>query len=280
VPGAKLGGANRATFVYRAQQPYDVELFARIKAHRPSDLPSRDRDLFMVRARGDEADRAGPVTNHLRDTSWLSGQLFQCNRIIALTGVRTDGTIPNEDVYNQAGNSRVWGIFPDWERPLWHLSYPDGPEWSDDFGTNVRRISSRAEGIRAREKRSGVVITGWRYRGPNAWQYGRLAKRAGLDGQVIQTQGECQMSPDRFRHRAARLLEQYRNAGVGKAKLAMQVSFAEDPASTPLPHDVSPARAARCTRAAYAAGVRTFLLWAYPRSVDGYFAALPDYIRR
>jgi hypothetical protein len=60
----------------------------------------------------------------------------------------------------------------------------------------------------------------------------------------------------------------------------MQVSFAARPGSTPLPHDVTPHRAARCTRAAWAAGVRTFLLWAYPRSFDEYFASLPDRIRK
>jgi hypothetical protein len=275
----RLGLASPATFVYRVQQPFDIELFARIRAHRRRDLPAADRDVFLVRARGEKADRAGEMISRLKDESLLSGELFHCNRIATLTGVRTDGEIPDEDVYNVAEDPRLWGIFPDWERPLWQYSYPVAPSWSDDFDTNVRRIRVRAQGIGSRDRQPGVVITGWRYRGPNAWHYGRLAKRAGLRGQIIQTQSECQMSPDQFALRASRLLDQYRRAGVGRSKLAMQVSFAKDPESTSLPHDVTPQRAASCTEAAYAAGVRSFLLWAYPPYLEEYFAALPDYIR-
>jgi hypothetical protein len=280
-PGARLGLARRAaTFVFRVQQPFDVELLGRIRAHRRRDLPTKNRDVFLVRARGKGAGEASEMISRLRNTSLLSGEQFVCNRIATLTGVRTDGAIPREDLYNQAGSPRVWGVFPDWERRLWHLSYPSTPQWSSRFFVNLRRIRSRAEGIRSRGKHAGVVITGWRYQGPHPWKYGRLAKRARLAGGIIQTQGECQMSPSRFAHRARRLLTQYRNAGVSRAKLAMQVSFAARPGSTPLPHDVTPNRAARCTRAAWAAGVRTFLLWAYPRSLGAYFASLPDWIRK
>jgi hypothetical protein len=278
-PAGRLGVAKRATFVYRVQQPYDVELYGRIRAHNRRQLPIKDRDVFMVRARGKGAGEAREMISRLRNTSLLSGELYHCNRIVTLTGVRTDGAIPREDLYNQAGNSRVWGVMPDWERRLWHLSYPTSPQWSDRFVTNLRRIKWRSQGVRARGKHTGVVITGWRYRGPRAWKYGRLANRAHLDGEIVQTQGECQGSVSRFRHRAHVLLGQFRRAGVGRSRLSMQVSFAKNAGGTSLPHDVSPQRAAACTRAAYAAGVRTFLLWAYPPYLPAYFAALPDYIR-
>ncbi len=279
-PPEHIGVGNHATFAYRVQQPFDVELLGRLRAHYPRRFPNRDRDIFLVRARGKGAGEANEMISRLRNTELLSGEMFACNRIATLTGVRTDGAIPREDLYNEAGNTRVWGVLPDWERRLWHLSYPRSPQWSNDFNTTVRRIQSRSQGIQGRGKHPGVVITGWRYRGPNAWKYGRLARAARLDAQVIQTQGECQMSPGRFAHRARRLLDQYKGAGVGRSRLAMQVSFSANAGQTSLPHDVSPQRAAACTRAAYAAGVRSFLLWAYPRVIDEYFRALPDYIRR
>jgi hypothetical protein len=285
-PAARLAPNRDFTFVYRLQRAWDVELMANEAADHPAQLPIADRDLFMVRARGDSADWSTEMLDHLGDPAMLSGELFRCNRVVSLTGARAAPGIAGERFDRLAGDPRVWGVAPDWERPMFRLAYPDTPgqdaadpepEWTHDFGANVGRLGQRAGGIHGTGKRAGAVVTGAHAR--NAWDFGRLAKLSGLDYQVVQIQGDCLRSPQAFGDRAHRLLHEYRAAGLRTSSLAIEVSFSSNPGATAWPADVTPQRAARCTRAAYAAGARGVLLWAQPDVLDEYFAALPDSIR-
>jgi hypothetical protein len=274
-PGGKFSA------IYRVQRPYDVEQLGVKAADTPAQFPLKDRDLVMVRARGNNAQWADDMVSRLSDLSLLSGEMFDCNRIISMTGVRADGSVPKEYAYKLANDQRVWGVVPDWERLTWHFAYGSStPYWSGDYNKNISRISQRVDAIDSYRKKSGVVVTGWRHRGPNAWNYGGLQKRSGIDLQIIQLQEECQYSPSRVADRITRIKHQYRMAGVPLSKLAIEVSFAKNPGSTALPHDVVPSRAASCVRAGYAKGIHAWLLWAGPSDLDEFYAALPDYIRK
>ncbi len=280
-PSKNLNGSGHFTAIYRVQRPYDVEQMGVKAAGTPARFPVKDRDLVLVRARGDQANWADDMVSRLKDLSLLSGEMFDCNRVISMTGVRPDEAVPQENAYRLAGDSRVWAVVPDWERLMWGYAYGrSAPYWSGDYNTNVRRIRTRVNAIDSYGKRSGVVVTGWRHRGPNAWNYGGLHKRSGIDMQIIQLQEECQFSPSRVADRVRRIKHQYRVAGVPVSKLAIEVSFSKNPGSTPLPHDVVPGRAASCVRAGYANGIKTWLLWAGPSDLDEFYGALPDYIRK
>jgi hypothetical protein len=226
------------------------------------------------------------MLDHLTDPAMLSGELFHCNRVISLTGARTAPGISTEYFKRLAGDPRVWGVAPDWERPMYRLAYPDSPgpdavdpepEWTHDFATTAGRLAQRASRIRASGRRAGAVVTGAHAR--NAWDFGGLAKRTGLNYEVVQIQGDCVAGPNAFGAHARQLVHEYRAAGLPASNLAVEVSFSANPAATGWPADVTPQRAARCTRAAYAAGARSVLLWAQPDLLDEYFAALPDWIR-
>jgi hypothetical protein len=133
--------------------------------------------------------------------------------------------------------------------------------------------------IHAHGKAAGFAITGWRNRGPRAWPYGELAKRSNMDFQAIQTQEECLRSPSRFGWRAGELANQYRRAGEAVSHLALEISLAENPGSTPLRNDTTPEEAARCTAQGWRHGVRTFYLWGNPHALPRFFRALPDRFR-
>jgi hypothetical protein len=282
--GYPLAPGHRFTLVFRVQVPYDVERLAAIHSRNPQRLPVEERDVFMVRARGEHADEAPLMVSRLKDPTLLSGQEFRCNRISALTGDRADQAIPQEYAGNLADDARVWSVGPDWERFVYQLGYPDTPgddaidpepEWSSDFDTNVERLGVLAQDIHNHGKLIGPAIAGPLGR----WDYGQLALQAGLDHQLVQTQQACVTGTDAFTARARRLIQQYRDARLRISNLAMEVSFSEDPAATSIPGDVTPQQAADCVSAAYAAGARGFLLWAQPAILPKFFAALPDSIR-
>lgn len=279
--GSALNPGGRFTAIYRVQRPYDVELLGRKAADTPAQFPLKDRDLTMVRARGDQAHWADDMVSRLTDLSLLSGEMFNCNRILSMTGVRPDDAVPQENAYRLAGNSRVWAVVPDWEKLMWDFAYGrSAPYWSGDYTTNVNRVRHRVSTIDQYGKHSGVVMTGWRHRGPNAWNYGGFHKRTGIDLNIVQLQEECQISNSRLLQRISRLKRQYRMAGVPLSRLSVEVSFSNSPRSTPLPHDVVPSRAANCVRVGYAAGIKTWLLWNHPSDLDEFYGALPDYIRK
>ncbi len=282
----RLAPNRNFTLIYRVQRSWDVELLANERADQPQSVPIADRDLFMVRARGDSAASGAEMLDHLTDPALLSGELFRCNRIVSLTGARTDPGIANEQFARLADDSRVWGVAPDWERPMFRLAYPDSagsdsadpePEWTHDFATNVARLGERSAGIRQAGRRSGAVVTGAHAR--NAWDFGRLARGAGLGFETVQIQGDCLSGAAAFGSRTRHLVHEFRAAGLAASNLAVEVSFSSDPGATAWPADVTPQRAARCTRAAYDAGARAVLLWSQPDLLPSYFATLPDRIR-
>lgn len=282
-----LAPGRQLTFVYRVQRPFDVELLGEMRAARPGKLPIRTRDVFMVSAHHTSAAWASEMVARLRNRRILSGELFRCNRISTLNGVGTDGRVAREDDYRLGGNSRVWSLAPNWERPVFNRAYPDSagsdnvdsePEWSPHYERNVDRIKPRVQHIHGLGKKAGAVITGWRNRGA-AWRYARLAKRTGLAFQIVELQEECLKGPDNFARRARTLMGMYRNAGVPTSTLGAEISFSTHPGTTSLHNDVTPERAARCTAAAYRARMRGFFLFAHPRGLRAYFAALPARIR-
>ncbi len=273
------------TFVYRIQHPWDVERLARQRAMWPDKLPLAMRDLFLVRARSYGAQRVDRMLDGLRDPAVLSGELFGCNRLIVMTGVHTGSGNPDEWMYSHATDPRVWSVAPDWERNIFHDSWPDTPgpdskdpepEWTGNPTTNAVRIRHAAAVIRRRGKPPGVVLTAWR----GSWNYADVARRSRTEYQLLQTQSVCRKwGPSHFGRRARDLLRQYHKGGMPTATVALQISFSRHPNATPFLNDTVPGRAAACTTAAYGAGVRSFLLWGSPDDLDEYFAALPDRVR-
>jgi hypothetical protein len=140
---------------------------------------------------------------------------------------------------------------------------------------NALRIRRAVAPIRAAGKVPGVVATAWR----GSWNYADLARRSRTAYQLLQTQSVCRKYPSRFGPRAHELVRQFHKAGMSTASMALQVSFSSHPRQTPFKNDTVPRQAARCTAAAYRAGVRSFLLWGPPDSLLPYFRALPNRVR-
>jgi hypothetical protein len=266
--------------MYRVQRPFDAELLGEMRANSPNRLPIRSQDMFAIQSRGSAGAYASEMAWRLSNPSILSGELFRCNRNTALTGVgASSNAVARESAFKLLDDSRVQSTLLDWEQPMWRYAYGSSPAWSKLMGTNAKRIKSRTSTIHSNGKLAGAVITAWRNRGPRAWDYGVLARRAGLDYSILQTQEDCKIGLDRFATRAHRLLHMYRAAGVPTSSLGMEIAFSENPGSTAPKNDVTPQRAAACTRVAYNEGVKGFFLWAHPRGLTGYFAALPPSIR-
>ncbi len=278
---SRLVPSQASTFVYRIQHPWDLERLARLRAKRPLDFPLQRRDVFLVRARAVRLSEARRMVAALRDRSLASGELFRCNRILAMTGVHQGAGAPRENALNLIHNPAVWSVSPDWEQLMFDHAYPSasggsgGPAWSSDFATNVARLRPVVRRIRQAGKLPGAIVTGWQ----SHWDHGALARDAGLHHQVVQTQQDCVAGAGAFGGRARDLLRQYRGAGQPAANLAMQVSFNSHPGKTGWEYDVTPRQAASCTTAAYDAGVRGFLLWGPPDALDDYFRVLPHRVR-
>jgi hypothetical protein len=278
-PSGDLNPGGALTFLYRLQIPFDAERFGMLRANNPGAYPVRSNDVFLVRARTHLYGLAPTIFKGLTDAARLSGEQFRCNRITAWTGSRATRGLAREYAYNSAGDPRVWGVSPDWERPFFRLAYPDGsPRWRHHFGTNVRRLRELARGIHRRGRSAGAVVTG-AHAGIKPWDWGLLAKKARLDWQIVQIQPSCVNAVRLFKNRARNLVGEYRRAGIPLTRLGVEVSFSENPGATRWKGDVSAGRAASCVRAAYRVGVRGFLLWAQPTSLDEFFVALPDSLR-
>jgi hypothetical protein len=238
----------------------------------------RRRDVFVINTRRKWAtpEREAELVTQLRRS-------FPCNRIIALNGIARRPRSPGY-MLSLADDRRVQGLMLDWESDDWRVAKAikrKMPTWTTEFRPSRRRIARNLGHLVRKLKRSGRggKTIGMALVHYTHWNYSKLAltinrrsrrlRRSRRGIQSIQLQKVCQQGARNYGRAIRRLNSGYRHFGLDRRRLAVQISFTNDPIardSRPV-NSVRPRRAARCTRRALRHRGGAVLYWAKPAAV-------------
>lgn len=223
-------GPSRFTMMIRINQQNNVNAYTNFNAS-TGGLGGyiRPQDIFVINTRFETTTPSVATTlaNNLRAA-------FPCNRIIALTGLGLDPSLPGY-AFSLAGHPAVFALMTDFELMDWNGTAgtdPGRPPWDQAFTAAFPRIKAwdaRLSSTLAGSSLSAGQRTGLVPIFDSTWNYGQIAqdldkknRRLGaphIGLQSVQTQDSCaDGGASAFATNVKGVLDQYRYKTVIKVK--------------------------------------------------------------